>query len=81
MSITLTLESVPQEVFERLEALARRHRRSLNNEAIVCLESALLPGRMPPAERLERARALRASLSQESFPAQDFDALKREGRP
>jgi hypothetical protein len=46
----------------------------------VCLESVLIPGRVDVSERLARARALRASLPQQAFQAQDIDALKREGR-
>jgi hypothetical protein len=46
----------------------------------VCLEAVLLPGKMPPAERLARARALRASLPRGKFRAKDIDSLKREGR-
>jgi hypothetical protein len=53
----------------------------LNGEAIVCLESVLLPARVEPAERLARARALRASLPKGKFKARDIDKLKREGRP
>ncbi|MDN5870359.1 MAG: hypothetical protein L0H73_06530 [Nitrococcus sp.] len=33
------------------------HRRSLNSEAIVCLESVLVPTKVTPSERLARARA------------------------
>jgi hypothetical protein len=51
----------------------------LNSEAIVCLESVLLPGRMPAAERLDRARALRVGLPKR-FNAREIDALKRKGR-
>lgn len=80
MPTTLTLKSIPDDVYERLEASAEAHRRSLNNEAIVCLETVLLPGNMPPAERLARARALRASLPQGKLRAQDIDAFKRQGR-
>ncbi len=80
MPTTITLKSIPDEVYERLKASAEAHRRSLNSEAIVCLESVLLPGRMPPAERLARARALRASLPKGRFSAKDIDRLKREGR-
>ena len=36
---TLTLKNLPDELHSRLSAAARRHRRSLNNEAIVCLEA------------------------------------------
>ncbi|MCB1037015.1 MAG: Arc family DNA-binding protein [Acidobacteria bacterium] len=81
MPTTLTLKNIPTEVYDRLKASAEAHRRSLNSEAIVCLESALLPGRMDPQERLARARALRASLPKADFTVRDIDTLKREGRP
>lgn len=81
MPTTLTLKNIPDEVYERLKVLAERHRRSLNSEAIVCLESVLVPGKMHPAERLARARELRAALPAKKFRAQDIDALKRQGRP
>ena len=80
MPTTLTLKNIPDEVYERLKASAQTHRRSLNSEAIVCLESVLLPYRVDPAERLARARALRASLPKAKFKASDIDALKRAGR-
>ena len=80
MPATLTLKSIPDEVYERLKASAEVNRRSMNSEAIVCLESILLPGKMAPAERLARAQALRATLPQGKFHAKDIDALKREGR-
>ena len=80
MPMTLTLEGIPDEVYERLKAVAAAHRRSLNSEAIVCLETVLLPGKMPPAEWLARAQALRASLPQGKFLASDIDELKSEGR-
>ena len=81
MPTTLTLKNIPDEVYERLKASAETHRRSLNSEAIVCLESVLLPGRIDPGERLARARTLRAALGKTKFKARDIDALKREGRP
>jgi len=80
MPTTLTLKSIPDEVYERLKVSAEAHRRSLNSEAIVCLEAVLLPGRMSPSERRARARALRATLPKGRFRAKDIDRLKREGR-
>ncbi len=80
MPATLTLKNIPDEVYERLKDSAESHRRSLNSEAIVCLETALLPGRIAPAERLARARALRNALPKVKFRARDIDAMKREGR-
>ncbi|MFA7606669.1 MAG: plasmid stability protein [Rhodocyclaceae bacterium] len=80
MPTSLTLKNIPDAVYERLKAAAELHRRSLNNEAIVCLESVLLPNRMAPDDRLARARELRAGLPQGQFTAKDIDAAKRAGR-
>lgn len=81
MPTTLTLKNIPDEVYQRLKASAQTHRRSLNSEAIVCLESVLRPGRIDPSERLARARALRGALPKSKFKARDINAMKREGRP
>lgn len=80
MPTTLTLKNIPDDVYERLKVAAGLHRRSLNSEAIVCLETVLVPARVMPAERIARARELRAALPANKFQAQDIDALKREGR-
>lgn len=78
---TLTLKNIPDEVYERLKAAAAEHHRSLNGEAIVCLETVLLPFRkISPQERIARARALRASLRCGDLSHEDIDAFKREGR-
>ena len=81
MPTTLTLKNIPDAVYDRLKLSAEAHRRSMNSEAIVCLESVVLPARIAPAERLARARELRAALPKAKFRARDIDALKREGRP
>lgn len=80
MPTTLTLKNIPDSLYERLKATAALHRRSMNSEAIVCLEAVLLPVRVAPTERLARARELRAALEPGKFLASDIDALKREGR-
>jgi len=81
MPTTLTLKNIPEAVYDRLKLAAEMHRRSLNSEAIVCLESVLLPTKMMPRERIARARELRAALPSAKFRARDVDAAKREGRP
>lgn len=80
MPTTLTLKNIPDDVYDRLKASAETHRRSMNSEAIVCLESVLLPGRIPASERLTRARALRGALPKLKLKARDIDEMKREGR-
>ena len=80
MPTTLTLKNIPDDVYDRLKHSAEMNRRSMNSEAIVCLEAVLLPNRLAPAERLARARALRGALPKGKFRARDIDALKRAGR-
>jgi len=80
MPTTLTLKNIPDDVYERLKLSAETHRRSLNSEAIVCLETILLPTKLTPGERLARARELRGALQQGKFRARDTDTLKRQGR-
>lgn len=79
MPTTLTLKNVPDAVYERLKQAATLHRRSLNNEAILCLESVLLPANATVNDRLQRARELRMTLSGH-FEAEDINAMKRDGR-
>ena len=81
MPTTLTLKNIPDDVYARLRAQAKLHRRSLNSEAIVCLETMLSASIGVSAERLARVRELRASLGGAAFAASDIDALKRQGRP
>lgn len=80
MPTNLTLKNIPDEIYERLKVSAESHRRSLNSEVIVCLESVLLPGQVLPFVRLARARALRNSMATVKFKARDIDTMKREGR-
>lgn len=81
MPTTLTLKNIPDFIYDRLKRSAEAHRRSMNSEAIVCLEAALLPAKVTPAARLARARELRAALPKGQFQAHDIDELKRAGRP
>lgn len=80
MPTTMTLKNIPDDVYERLRIAAEMHRRSLNSEAIVCLETVLMPTKLAPSERLVRARRLRAELNTK-FRARDMDTLKKQGRP
>ena len=80
MPMNLTLKNIPDAVYERLKNSAQAHRRSLNSEAMVCLETVFFSLRIAPTERLARARELRASLPKAKFRAKDIDAFKHEGR-
>lgn len=79
MPTTVTLKNIPDEVYDRLKWSAEVHRRSINNEAIVCLETVLVPSRVSPQERLARARATREKLKP-AFKPTVIDKFKRAGR-
>ena len=40
-AVTLTLKNVPSHLHRSLKTQAQRHKRSLNQEAILCLEQAI----------------------------------------
>ena len=80
MPTTLTLKNIPDELYERLKSAASLHRRSLNGEAIVCLEKALKANKISVEERLERARRLREEFGDKVFDDNEIDRFKREGR-
>jgi len=80
MPTTLTLKNIPDALYERLKLSAAANRRSLNSEALVCLEAVLLQTKPSPSERLARAYALRASLDPTQFAPQDIDTFKQAGR-
>lgn len=81
MPTTLTLKNIPDALYDRLKTTAAAHRRSLNSEVLVCLETALFPHDIMPSERLARARALRAGLPHGAFDVHEMDTIKRAGRP
>lgn len=80
MPTTLTLKNVPDELYNSLKAAAEAHRRSLNSEALVCLESVLLPQRVSVEDRLARARELRQTLTANVFSPDNIERFRDEGR-
>ncbi|MFB6264223.1 MAG: Arc family DNA-binding protein [Bradymonadaceae bacterium] len=77
---TLTVRDVPEELYEKLMENAERHRRSLNKEAIVCLERALETHRVDPSELRQRARALRDQAEEVYVTDDDLREAREEGR-
>lgn len=83
MPVAMTLKNIPDNVYQRLRVSAQTNRRSLNSEAIVALETVLLPVQISPRDRLIRARELRRALSMSGvgeFSGSMIDKLKHEGR-
>jgi len=61
---SLTLKKVPAPLRARLAARARAHKRSLDQEAVACLQEMLNAPRQPTArELIERFRKARESIN------------------
>ena len=80
MPTTITLKGIPDDVYRQLKTSAEANRRSLNSEAIACLETTLLPRKTTALEHVATARTIRLSLKQGAFKPEDIDKFKRAGR-
>ena len=75
---TLTLKNIPDDLHRRLSERAARNRRTLDDEALACLEAALAE----EAETLlARIRERRARLDQVYLTEKNLQAAIDEGRP
>ena len=81
MPVTLTLKNIPDEVYEALKRAAEEHRRSMNSEAIFCLEKVLRPNRPSIEETLEEIRRFRETLAQINITNREINRAKGKGRP
>lgn len=79
MPMTVMLRGVPDEIHQQLEVRAKANRRSLNSEAIACLQAALL-SRKAALEHVAAARELREALKPLVFEPEDINHFKRTGR-
>ena len=76
----LTIKNIPNEIYIQLKRNADLHRRSLNSEVIVCLESVLRPKRITPDEHIARAEIHRSSIQPGIITPEDIDHAIDEGR-
>lgn len=81
MGATITLKNIPDEIYESLRHAADAHHRSINSEAIACLERVLLPSKISNEEQIARARKIRESLQDKKFKAADIMKAIDAGRP
>lgn len=58
----LTVKKIPDDLYESLKESARRNRRSINSEIIVCLERTLRHRRIDPEQFLTELRAFRKRI-------------------
>jgi plasmid stability protein len=77
---TLTIKNIPEKLYQRLKDSAAQHRRSINGEAISCLEKALVGNRLDPEDFLAQARSLRARMPRVFVTERDLRVAKNQGR-
>lgn len=78
---TLTIKNIPPDLYERLKQSALENRRSINSEAIVCLERALSVKRVDPEAVLARIKALQERTSLPWLTDEILRQAREEGRP
>jgi plasmid stability protein len=77
---TLTIKNVPDELHKRLKESAAQHRRSINSEAISCLERVLGAHRVDPKKFLAEVDAMRRRMPYVNLTEEFLRAAKHEGR-
>ncbi len=78
---SLTLKNIPQPLLRQLKDQAARHRRSLNHEVIVCLESLTQSVLVDADSLLAKARQIRRTPKKNRLTDRTLTPLKAAGRP
>jgi antitoxin FitA len=60
--ITITIKGIPKETHRELKRRAAAHRRSLNNEVLLVLDSSVRNEPVDAAALIAKARAVRATM-------------------
>jgi plasmid stability protein len=77
---TMTIKNVPAVLHEQLKRHAYRHHRSLNREAIACLERAIRQAFLEPDRVLARARRMRQRTEAVFLTDAQLAQAKQAGR-
>jgi plasmid stability protein len=78
---TLTIKNLPDSLYKGLKARAAEHRRSINSEAILAVERAVVDsGAVEPEEILATLRHARGRLNRVFVTDAALRAGRRDGR-
>jgi len=78
--VTVTIKNIPEQVYERIKAQAKKNHRSINGEILSILEQAIS---LPPIDvqaTLERARKVRELTADYTITADEIERMINEGR-
>ena len=76
----LTIKNIPESLYQKLKETAKRNRRSMNSEVIVCLEEKLSETASDTLTNLEQIRQLRAASNRHFLTENEIRTIKNEGR-
>ena len=79
--LSLTINNIPDDLYQELKLAAERHHRSINSEVIVYLKRSLQPVRINPEDRLKDIRMLRSQLRPVAVTVEETNRAINEGRP
>jgi plasmid stability protein len=78
---TITLKNIPERLHRSLKKRASAHKRSLNQEALLCLEAVVGAQDVRSTDFLAHLDALHASLPSVTLDDAWLRRAKEEGRP
>lgn len=78
---SITVRGVPDTLYTRLKQRAKKNRRSLNSEIIVCLEEVAGNTEFDPEAWLKEVEKLNAELDIPPIDNETIDEAKALGRP
>ena len=78
---TITVKSIPDDLYERLRRSAAENRRSINSEIIVCIERSVQSRKHENIDNvLARARQMRSRTKARLLTDDEFNEMKNAGR-
>lgn len=78
---TMTIKNIPDALYAALKETAAANRRSLNSQAILCLERAVQSKPVGLRRLVSRIRTRRGRLEGIFVTDADINEVKRKGRP
>ena len=78
---TITVKSIPDDLYERLRQSATENHRSINSEIIICIERSVQSRKHISTDRiLAKAREMRARTKAHLLTHDEFNEMKNAGR-
>ncbi len=79
---TITVKSIPDDLYERLKQRATENRRSINSEIIVCIERSVQSQKQEEIDDiLAKARQMRSWTEANPITNEELTVTKITGRP